>query len=138
MSPAPTAAPWTVQALLTWTTGHLSRAGIEEPRLSAEVLLAHAAGWRRIDLYTRFDHVPESAQTDHFRELVRRAAQGEPIAYLVGYKEFFSLRLAVCPAVLIPRPETETLVEFAVENARAKCESRLELPGVNILDLCTG
>jgi release factor glutamine methyltransferase len=105
--------PWTVGRLLTWTTGHIQRRGSESPRLDAEVLLAHVLGWERVRLYTHYEvEIPES-QRASYRELVRRRAQGTPVAYLVGRKEFYSLPLAVSPAVLIPRPDSEfVVVEF--------------------------
>jgi release factor glutamine methyltransferase len=105
-----TATPWTVARLLTWTTGYLKEHGSESPRLDAEVLLAHARGCPRIDLYVQFDTVVDEAVRTRFRELVRKRAEAEPVAYLVGRKEFFSLELEVNPAVLIPRPDSEFVV----------------------------
>jgi release factor glutamine methyltransferase len=125
--------PWTLARLLQWTTGHLKDRGIDDPRLAAEVLLAHAAGCRRIELYTRFETLPEPGQVDRFRDLVRRAAQHEPVAYLVGEKEFFSLSMRVTRDVLIPRPETEVLVECLIDHYK---EAGLEQP--RILDVGTG
>jgi release factor glutamine methyltransferase len=104
---------WTVGRLLTWTTDYLKRRGSESPRLDAEVMLAHVLQWQRVELYTHFtDEVPEGPR-GRFRDLVRRRAEGAPVAYLVGRKEFYSLPLEVSPAVLIPRPESEfVVVEF--------------------------
>jgi release factor glutamine methyltransferase len=104
---------WTVARLLTWTADFLKRRGSETPRLDAEVMLAHVLKWERIQLYTRFaDEVPDEPR-GRFRDLVRRRAEGSPVAYLVGRKEFYSLALEVSPAVLIPRPESEfVVVEF--------------------------
>jgi len=96
--------------LLQWTTGYLKERGAESPRLEAEVLLAHACGCKRIDLYTRFDEIPAEPVRAAFRELVRRRAEGTPVAYLVGRREFYSLSFRVTPDVLIPRPETEFLL----------------------------
>lgn len=109
---------WTIQRLLTWTADYFARQGSESPRLDAEVLLGSALSCPRIDLYTRFDQVPTAAQLDHFRKLVKRRAAGEPVAYLVGQKEFFSLPLTVTTDVLIPRPETELLVVETLDRAR--------------------
>jgi release factor glutamine methyltransferase len=108
-----TDAPWTVRRLLDWTREYLARQGSESPRLDAEVLLGHALGWHRVQLYTRYeDEIPEAPRSS-FRDLVRRRAEGAPVAYLVGRKEFFSLSLHVSPAVLIPRPDSEfVVVEF--------------------------
>src|SRR5688572_15807281 len=97
---------WTVLRLLTWTTDFLKKHGSESARLDAEVLLASAKGCERIMLYTAFDEVVADETRSKFRELVRRRSEGVPVAYLTGQREFYSLRLAVTPAVLIPRPET--------------------------------
>lgn len=102
--------PWTILRLLEWTTDYLTKQGADTPRLDAEVLLAHARGCQRIQLYTAFDQVADEPLRESFRALVRRRAEGTPVAYLVGYREFFSLRFRVTPDVLIPRPETELLV----------------------------
>lgn len=124
---------WTVKRILDWTTEHLKRHGSESARLDAEILLAHARGCKRIELYTRYDDALTDPQRAQMRDLVRRRANAEPVAYLVGHKEFFSLPFKVTPDVLIPRPETETLVLEAVEIAKASPAERLSL-----LDLCTG
>jgi release factor glutamine methyltransferase len=101
---------WTVGRLLTWTTDYLKRRGSESPRLDAEVMLAHVLEWQRVQLYTHFDAVVGERSRSGFRELVRRRAQGTPVAYLVGRKEFFSLPFAVSQSVMIPRPESEFVV----------------------------
>lgn len=126
-------APWTIGRLVTWTTGHLSRAGVADARLGTELLLARALGCRRIDLYTRFDQVPEAAALDAFRAFVKRAALREPIAYIIGEREFFSLPFRVTRDVLIPRPETETLVERVLDHGKAHT-----LTAPTILDVGTG
>jgi release factor glutamine methyltransferase len=104
------AEPWTVGRLLQWTADYLKGHGSESPRLDAEVLLAHVLGRQRIELYTAFDEAPNEEARAAFRELVRRRAEGTPVAYLVGHREFYSLSFHVTPDVLIPRPETELLV----------------------------
>jgi len=101
---------WTVGRLLTWTTDYLKQHGSASPRLDAEVLLAAACGCERIQLYTAFDQLADEATRAAFRDHVRRRAAGEPVAYLVGHREFFSLPFQVTRDVLIPRPETEHLV----------------------------
>jgi release factor glutamine methyltransferase len=111
----PKTTPWTIGRLLSWTADFLGRHEVDDPRLSAEVLLAHAAGCRRIDLYARFDRVLEEAPLADFRDLVKRAGTHEPIAHLVGEKEFFSLRFRVSADVLVPRAETEELVEAVLD-----------------------
>ncbi len=104
---------WSVGRLLTWTTDYLKKRGSESPRLDTEVLLAQALGWPRVMLYTRFEEEVGNRVRADFRELVRRRAEGAPVAYLVGRKEFYSLPLTVSPAVLIPRPDSEfVVVEF--------------------------
>jgi release factor glutamine methyltransferase len=110
---------WTIGRLLRWTTDYLARSEVEDPRLAAELLLAHALGCPKIELYTRFDTVPDEPTRAALRTLVRRAADHAPIAYLIGHKEFYSLDFEVTPAVLIPRPETETLVDRAIEHCRS-------------------
>lgn len=110
--------PWTIGRLLSWTVDYLKRHGAENPRLDAEVLLATARGCRRIDLYTAFgDEASEEVRTA-FRELVRRRAAGEPVAYLVGHREFYSLDFQVTPDVLIPRPETELVVVALLDHVK--------------------
>jgi release factor glutamine methyltransferase len=106
---------WTVLRLLTWTTDFLKQRGSESPRLDAEVLLAHAKGCERIMLYAAFDEVVSDELRAKFRELVKRRAEGVPVAYLVGKKEFYSLSFRVTPDVLIPRPETESVVVGALD-----------------------
>ncbi len=124
---------WTIGRLLNWTTDYLTRHGVEDARLASEVLLAHAAGCRRIDLYTRFERTVAGGQLDRFRDWVRRAAAGEPIAYIVEEKEFFSLAFRVTPDVLIPRPETEVLVECVLDHC-----ARAGLSQPQLLDIGTG
>lgn len=101
---------WTIGRLLTWTTDYLGKHGGESPRLDAEVLLAHARQCSRIQLYTEFATPATDELRETFRGLVKQRAQGTPVAYLVGHREFYSLDFVVSPAVLIPRPETEFLV----------------------------
>jgi len=125
--------PWTVARLLEWTTSHFAAKRPDSPRLDAEILLAHAMGCKRIDLYVRHGDVPSDSVRDRFRELVRGRARGEPVAYLVGKKEFFSLEFEVNSSVLIPRPETETLVDQALRFLKS---SGIAQP--MILDLGTG
>src|SRR5256885_1358091 len=99
---------WTLGALLDWTAKHLAQKGAEFPRLDAEVLLAHAAGCKRIDLYgLRFAEEAAPEVRQKYKELIRRRIEGCPVAYLVGKKEFHGLEFEVGPAVLIPRPDSE-------------------------------
>lgn len=112
--------PWTVARLLAWTREFFTRRGLESPRLCAEILLANALGCARIELYTQHERVPDAEPLARFRENVRAAADGAPIAYLTGEKEFFGLAMSVSPAVLIPRPETEVLVERTIHLLRSQ------------------
>ena len=122
---------WTVRKLLTWTQEFLKKKGLDTPRLDSEILLAHALGCPKIELYVRIDEEPPDAVRTAFREMIKRRADGMPVAYLVGYREFYSLPFHVSPAVLIPRPETETLVMEALRLLKPMTEPR-------VLDLCTG
>lgn len=106
---------WTIRRLLEWTTGFFADSGASQPRLDAEILLAEALGCQRIILYTRFDEEPDEATRARFRDWVSRHAKGEPVAYLVGHREFFSLKFQVSRDVLIPRPETEHVVSEAID-----------------------
>lgn len=114
MSAAPQSQPWTISRLLGWTREHLEKNGIESPRLCAELLLADALKCERLRLFTRFEETPAEPVLARFREHVREAAGGKPIAYILGRREFFSISFEVTPDVLVPRPETETLVERTI------------------------
>jgi release factor glutamine methyltransferase len=117
---ANTEEPWTVGRLLSWTIDYLGKHDAENPRLDAEVLLAHARGCRRIDLYTAFGEPASEETRTAFRELVKRRAAATPVAYLVGHREFYSLDFEVNPDVLIPRPETESLVVAALDHIKQR------------------
>ncbi len=107
---------WTPIELVRWTTDYFRGCGIATPRLDAELLLAHVLGARRIDLYLGFERAVEAADRARYRELLRRRGVDRlPVAYLTGEREFWSLLLRVGPEVLVPRPETETLVETVRE-----------------------
>jgi release factor glutamine methyltransferase len=111
---------WTVGKLLTWTIDYLGKHGAENPRLDAEVLLSHARGSRRIDLYAAYGEVADERTRTEFRELVKRRAAGTPVAYLVGHREFYSLDFEVTPDVLIPRPETEHVVVALLDHVKSR------------------
>jgi release factor glutamine methyltransferase len=107
---------WTVLELLRWTTEHFRARGLDTPRLDAECLLAHALGTDRLHLYLEFDKPVIERERAIFRSLVRaRARERLPVAQLTGLREFWSLPLRVTPQVLIPRPDTETLVAVALD-----------------------
>jgi release factor glutamine methyltransferase len=123
---------WTIQKLLNWVTEYLTSKGIESPRLSAELLLSHVLELKRIDLYTQFNKQVPQDQLDKLHELVKRAGLYEPVAYLTGKTEFYSLELDITADCMIPRPETELLVQRSIEFLRTRS-------GVQyVCDLCTG
>ena len=124
---------WTVRKLLQWTPEFFQKKGLDQPRLSAELLLSHVLKVPRISLYTDYERVLNESQLTTYRELVRRAATDEPIAYLTGRAHFFNLEFEITRDVLIPRPDTETLVESVLQTVRHR--GGLEAP--RVLDLCT-
>ena len=125
---------WTVQRILQWASGYLKDRGIDSPRSAAEIMLAHALGTDRIHLYMYPDKPLKKTELAVFKDYIRRRIRREPVAYIVGRKGFWSLELGVTPAVLIPRPETECLVEAAL----AVLAGRAIVPAARILDLGTG
>jgi release factor glutamine methyltransferase len=110
----PTDPDWTIIKILQWTTSYFKSNGIDSPRSTAEILLAQTLGLTRVDLYLRYDQPLVKSELDHFRTLIKRRANREPVAYIVGSKEFWNIEFAVTKEVLIPRPETECLVEEAL------------------------
>ncbi len=123
---------WTIQKLLNWTSEYLTNKSVDSPRLSAELLLSHALGLKRIELYAQFDKQVPQQQLDMLHDLVKRAGLHEPVAYLTGKTEFYSLELEITGDCLIPRPETELLVQRAIEFLRTRSGIQY------ICDLCTG
>jgi len=114
---------WTVNRLLVWTRDFFKKKGIERPQLEAEILLAHAMNVKRIELYTAFESEPTESQRTVFRDFVKRRSNGEPCAYLTGFKEFYSLLFKVDHNVLIPRPETEDLVLHTLDQLKTYSEN---------------
>lgn len=125
---------WTPLKLIGWATEYFDTHRVDSPRTSAEILLAHALNLKRIDLYLRHDQPLNSDELTRFKTLIKRRINREPVAYILGYKEFWSLNLEVNPNVLIPRPETECLVERALESLAAGSSSASK----SILELGTG
>ena len=123
---------WTIQKLLTWITEYLTQNSVDAPRLSGELLLSHVLGLTRIELYTQYSKIVDKTDLDTLHGLVKRAGQHEPVAYLVGRTEFYSLALEVDAHCLIPRPETELLVQKAIEFLRTRNGTQ------HVCDLCTG
>ena len=105
---------WTILDVLSWTAAFFSDHRVEAPRVSAELLLAHVLGIKRLDLYLRYDQPLIPDELAAFRSLISRRKAGEPVAYILGEKAFWSMDLTVSPDVLIPRPDTECLVETAL------------------------
>ncbi len=124
--------PWTVIKLISWTRDYFTRHQVENPRASAEILLAFTLKCRRIDLYLQFDQPLHEDELSRYRQLIKRRVRHEPVAYITGEKEFWSLNFKVTPAVLIPRPETEILVEKSLEllpSPRQNTNIRIWEPG---------
>jgi release factor glutamine methyltransferase len=105
---------WTIIKLLEWTTSYFKSRDIDSPRSTAEILLAHVLKLKRIDLYLRYDQPLCINELSKFKVLIKRRIEREPVAYIVGVKEFWSMDFSVTKDVLIPRPETECLVEAAL------------------------
>ncbi len=125
---------WTIIRLVRWATSYFKDRAIDSPRSTAEILLAHALGCKRIDLYLNYDQPLATGELQRFKSLIKRRISREPVAYIMGSKEFWSLELEVTPDVLIPRPETECLVE-AVLKVLAKNDAG---PAKRVLELGTG
>jgi len=106
---------WTVKELLEWTSNYFREKNINEARLEAEIMLARALGKDRVYLYANYDAPVNQDERSVFREFIKRRVRKEPLAYITGTREFMSLEFKVNPAVLIPRPESEILVEKAID-----------------------
>lgn len=111
---------WTIGRILKWTEQYFGKRGVESPRLDAEVLLSHVLEKERIYLYVHFDEPLEAEELAAYRELIKQRVSRVPVAYLLGQKEFMGLSFKVTPATLIPRPDTEILVQAAVERLRGR------------------
>lgn len=122
---------WTVGSILKWTGQYFQEKGVESPRVDAEVLLSHVLGKERIYLYVHFDEPLQADELKLYKEFIKRRVMHQPVAYILGYKEFMGLRFKVSPAVLIPRPDTEILVEAVIERLK-------KYENINFLDIGTG
>lgn len=125
--------PWTIQRLLAWTQTYFAERGLDSPRLDAEVLLAEVLGCDRIYLYTHFDKPLDQDERSRYRAMVKRRAAREPVAHILGRREFFSRDFLVTRDVLVPRPETEHLIEAVLDWHR-----EVGLAAPRILDIGTG
>ena len=125
---------WTVLRLILWSADYLKDKGIDSGRLDAEHLLAHVVGVGRLQLYLDFERPLTSAELDGFRPLLKRRAAREPLQYIIGRQPFRELDLEVAPGVLIPRPETEVLVEEVL----AWLSARESSEDVTVLDVGAG
>ena len=114
---------WTIGRILKWTEQYFKEKGIESPRLDAEVLLSHILGRERIYLYVHFDEPLEPTELARYREAIKQRVQRVPVAYIIGEKEFMGLTFKVTADTLVPRPDTEILVQAAVERLRARGET---------------
>jgi release factor glutamine methyltransferase len=122
---------WTVRRVLDWTRGHFERQAVDAPRLTAELLLGSTLQLPRVKLYMDLDRPLLPGELAAYRELIKRRLAGEPTQYLVGHTDFYGRRFHVDPRVLIPRPETELLVEAALRGLARDAPAP-------VLDLCTG
>src|SRR6056297_1219960 len=123
---------WTVLKMLEWTTGWLAEKGIDDsPRLDAELMLAHALETNRMDLYVQFDRPLADEELTAYKALIKRRSNGEPVAYIVGERGFWTIDLKCDGRALVPRPETEVVVEEALELLGEDFEAR-------IIDIGTG
>ena len=125
---------WTIIKLVQWATTYFSNHDIDSPRATAEILLAHVLNSRRIDLYLRYDQPLIPDELERFKALIKRRLKREPVAYILESKEFWSMDLQVTRDVLIPRPETECLVEKVLELLASDSNPASKL----ILELGTG
>ncbi len=122
---------WRIKDLLEWTTRYFLDRGIMESRLEAEILLAHVVQKDRVYLYANYEEPINTEEREIYREYIKRRINGEPLAYITGHKEFMSLDFKVSPDVLIPRPDTEVLVETALAIASSESVKR-------VIDVGTG
>lgn len=129
---------WTILDIINWTTTYFTTHKIDSPRASAEIFLADILGLRRIDLYLRYDQPLTDVELSRFKAYIKRRINREPVAYITGKKEFWSMELSVSSHTLIPRPETECLVEEALSCLPESITSSNRTKQLRILELGTG
>ena len=127
---------WTIGRILKWTEQYFGQKGIESPRLDAEVLLSHVLGKQRIYLYVHFDEPLQAEELALYRAMIRQRVEHMPVAYILGEKEFMGLTFKVTPDTLVPRPDTEILVQAAVDELKAQAEGNEE--PARLVDIGTG
>ena len=128
-----TPAVWTPLKIIQWAVPYLTQKGIETPRLDVELMVAHVLQINRLKVYLQFDRPLDAGELASLRGLLKRRADREPLQYILGQREFFGLNFTVSPGVLIPRPETELLVERVLEHMEGLVEDERK-----VLDLGTG
>lgn len=124
---------WTILKLIEWSANYLSEKGFDDARLNAELMLAHALNLKRIDLYMKFDTILSPDQLAKYKSYFNRRLKHEPVQYILGYTEFMGIRFEVNPAVLIPRPDTEVLVESVLNYCKT-----LSSKNISVCDIGTG
>jgi len=129
---------WTIQKLLTWSAEYFQGRRVDSPRATAETLLSHCLNQSRLELYTQFDKPLNETELSRFKSLIKRRVRREPVAYITGAKGFWDLDLKVTPDVLIPRPETERLVENALAFLSDMENPKGSNYSLRILELGTG
>ena len=125
---------WTILSLLTWSTEYLQEKHFENPRLNVELLLSHSLNITRVQLYVQFEKPLTETELANFKKLFQRRLQHEPLQYIIGETEFYGLKFFVDERVLIPRPETEILIEEVIQQSKTFPEKEI----INILDIGTG
>jgi release factor glutamine methyltransferase len=124
---------WTVLSLINWSVDYFTEKGIDSPRLTAELLLSHVLGCKRIDLYTNHDKPLTTAELSEYKSYFKRRLTHEPLQYIIGECEFMGLKFFVDKRVLIPRPETEILAEQVIKLMKAESKTSW-----NVLEVGTG
>ena len=134
----PTDSEWNILKLLKWTTSYFKTHDIDSPRATAEILLGHALKKKRVDLYVRYDQPLSERELSFYKSLIKRRVNREPVAYIVGEREFWSMAISVTRDVLIPRPETECLVEAVLSLLPGESGKGPDKKPKRILELGTG
>lgn len=129
---------WTTIELINWCKPYFEKQGVDSPRLTIELMIAHVLQKQRIQLYTQFDRPFSEEELSTLRAMIKRRAAREPLQYILGETEFFGLMLNVSPAALIPRPETELLVECVLNRLKRESINDASILSTSILDIGTG